>query len=142
MSDDRYNVSKLLVVLLVRELAAALDASASSSTGGGGKPRVVVNALNPGFCRTQLFRRMPFPFDYVVALGLLLLGRTAEMGSRTLVVAAAAGEETQGKYMESCQLRDPSPYAMSEDGRKMGKKVYEELIEILEGIEPGVTGNI
>jgi hypothetical protein len=45
---DRYNVSKLIEILVVRELALAMDAS--------GKPKVILNTLTPGFCHSELMR--------------------------------------------------------------------------------------
>lgn len=57
-SADRYNTSKLLEVLMVRELAAQMDAK------GGGNP-IVLNSLNPGLCRSSLFRHAAFPLNLV-----------------------------------------------------------------------------
>lgn len=64
------------------------------------------------------------------------------MGSRTLVAAAAAGEESHGMYMVDCEPREPSQWVRSEKGRETQKRWYGELMEYLEGIEPGVTKNI
>ena len=64
------------------------------------------------------------------------------MGSRTLVAAACAGEESHGMYMTDCQVGEVSPWARSEKGREAQRRVYEELMGVLEGIEPGVTKNI
>ncbi|TPR10427.1 hypothetical protein CAN33_0022100 [Aspergillus niger] len=79
---ERYRTSKLLDVLLTRELADRI-----------GDDDIVVNCLNPGLCRSQLAREMD---NVVVRIMLRLLGRTAEVGSRTLVTAAAAGRESHG----------------------------------------------
>jgi retinol dehydrogenase-12 len=130
MSEDRYNTSKLLVIMLALELAIQQRQK---------QQQVVINALNPGFCRSDLFRHAPFPLNILIWLGLWILGRSAEMGSRTLVHAASAGPEMHGKYLDSCKPWDPSPYVLSEEGKQMRKKLYAELKEILEGIEPGVT---
>jgi retinol dehydrogenase 12 len=132
MNQDRYNLSKLLLIMCARGLAEEM-----------GRPGpVIVNTINPGLCRTELFRNAPFPLNVIASIGLWLLGRTPEMGSRTLMSAAFAGEETHGLHMDSCVVRDPSKYILTEDGKKMQKKVWDELKEILEGAEPGVTKNI
>jgi hypothetical protein len=34
------------------------------------------------------------------------MGRTAEMGSRTLLHAAFAGKESHGKYVSACEIRE------------------------------------
>ena len=132
---DRYGTSKLIVVLVARELAERLQESSSS----GKDSDVIINTLHPGFCRTELFRHAPFPLDYFLACSLFLLGRTPEMGSRTLVAAASAGKETHGRYLDSCKLFDESPFARSEEGVRTQKRLYAELVDILEGVQPGVT---
>lgn len=100
---------------------------------------VIVNCLNPGFCRTEFFRHAPFPLSYLLHIGVTLVGRSAEMGSRTLVAAAAAGRESHGRYMDSCVLRDPSALVMSDEGAMLQKRVYDELMEELERIKPGIS---
>jgi len=64
------------------------------------------------------------------------------MGSRTLFAAACAGEESYGKYMTDCKVREPSSWVRSEKGQETQKKVYKELLGVLEEIEPGITKNI
>lgn len=132
MNEDRYNTSKLLPIWIVRELAARMPSN----------DPVIINALNPGFCRTDLFRHAPFPLQYIVKLGLRFLGRTSEMGSRTLMAAAAAERESHGGYMDSCVLREPSKLVTGSEGVTLQTRVYNELMEILEDIQPGITKNI
>lgn len=134
MKGDRYNTSKLLVVLVARELAKSMDER--------GNNHIVLNTLNPGFCRSALFRHLPFPVNWFINLGLFVAGRTNEMGSRTLVAAAAAGPESHGRYMDSCVVWKESLFVTSEEGVQAQKRVYTELMAILEGIEPGITKNI
>lgn len=82
----RYNVSKLLEVFYVRELAKHSQDS--------GKPSVVINYLNPGLCHSELAR------DAGIALAIFkfFLARTTEVGSRTLVAAASAAADSHGQY--------------------------------------------
>lgn len=103
---------------------------------------VTLNTLTPGFCHSELTRNAVFPLSLVIWIGKTLLARTTEVGSRTLVAAAAAEDDTHGQYMVDCKSIEPSKFVRSEDGQKAQKKVYAELLEILEGIEPGVTKNI
>jgi len=35
-----------------------------------------------------------------------LMGRTAEMGSRTLIYGLKAGQESHGKYLTECEVRE------------------------------------
>jgi retinol dehydrogenase-12 len=71
-----------------------------------------------------------------------LIGRTTEVGSRTLVEAAKAGVETHGIYMTDCKVGEVSGWVRSQDGVQAQAKIYSELISILDSIEPGVSSNI
>jgi retinol dehydrogenase-12 len=135
MTDDRYNTSKLLGVLLSRELARQLTAH---------NHPVVINTVVPGFVRTQIMRNVPPPGRYVVKGMMGLIGRTAEMGSRTLVHAAGAGREAHGRLLASCQVNEESvsEFAKSEEGGRVGERVFGELMGILEAVVPGVKRNI
>ena len=132
---DRYNVSKLLEILTIRALAPAMSSSPP-------KPTVILNTLTPGFCHSELMRHAVFPLNFLAWIGKLLLARTTEMGSRTLVAAAAAGEDSHGMYMVDCEVREPSRWVRSEKGREVQGRWYKELMGYLEGIEPGITKNI
>lgn len=127
--DERYPLSKLLEVLVVRQLAPRL----------GGKG-VMLNLNNPGLCHSELARES----GWGLAVIKFFLARTAETGSRTLVAAGTVGEESHGKYLSDGVVSDEglSPFVRSEEGEKAGVKVWKELSGILEKIEPGVTRNI
>jgi NAD(P)-dependent dehydrogenase (short-subunit alcohol dehydrogenase family) len=124
-----YPISKLLGVLVVREIAPKLEGSG-----------VTLNILNPGLCHSELNR----DGGWVVNIMKVLLARTTEMGSRTLVAAAVAGPESHGKYMTDAKIDDNalSDFVKSTDGKEAGKRVWKELSEILEEIHPGITGHL
>lgn len=132
--NQRYNDSKLMEVMGAKSLAAAIDAS--------GKGRVVVNSLNPGLCATNLFRHLPWIFRPIATVVVLLLARTAEVGSRCLMAAALSGEETHGKYMSDCAVRADPKLMLGPEGERLTKKTWDELLDVLEEAEPGVTENI
>ncbi|CAD6449929.1 6c24b831-bb1d-44d5-a4e5-7e3e44c9496a [Sclerotinia trifoliorum] len=134
LQPDRYNVSKLLEILMIRELAPRLSKS--------DKDQIILNTLTPGFCHSELMRHAVFPLNIFAWIGKSLLARTAEVGSRTLVAAAAAGVESHGMYMVDCEVSEPSRYVRSEEGKNAQVRVYTEVMEALEGIEPGITNNI
>ena len=87
-------------------------------------------------------RHAVFPLNFLAWIGKKLIGRTTEIGSRTLVAAACAGEESHGQYMTDCKVGEVSPWVRSDKGRVAQKRVYEELMSVLDGIEPGITKNI
>ena len=127
--NERYPTSKLLEVLVVRQIAPKLEGSG-----------VILNMLNPGLCHSELARDA----GLFLAIMKFFLARTTEVGSRTLVAAAVAGSESHGKYMSDATINDDalSDFVKSADGKEASKKVWEELSAILESIQPGVTSNL
>lgn len=127
--SERYQVSKLLEVLTVRHIAPRLEGSG-----------VVMNMVNPGLCHSELSRELGLG----LAVMKFFLARTTETGSRSLVAAATAGKGSSGKYISDGVVNDESlsPFVKGDDGKKASEKVWKELSEILEKIEPGVTKNI
>lgn len=89
----RYPVSKLLQVFFTRELASKANPS--------GKPGVIINYVNPGFCHSELSRDSGASFS----LWKLCVARSTEHGSRSLVYAAQAGEESNGQYLSDCRVK-------------------------------------
>ncbi|KAF2654171.1 short-chain dehydrogenase [Lophiostoma macrostomum CBS 122681] len=136
-SFERYQVSKLLEVLTVRQMA-------ERSKGKNGSDAVVtINSVNPGLCKSELAsRNSPLLLTIVTFFAHALLARTAEHGSRTLVHAASQGPETHGAYMSDCKITDPSDFVLSTEGHAVGGRVYNELMAKLEAIKPGVTQNL
>lgn len=131
----RYNVSKTIELLLMRELAFQLTAS---KKGGN----VVTSIINPGFVDTSIMRHASRAFALFVSGLKKLMSRTAEEGGRTLVWAAYGGAETHGKYLDDCVVGKVSPFIVSEDGTQTQKKLWAELSEKLERICPGVMAGI
>lgn len=126
---DRYQVSKLLEVLVVREWAAQRPAL---------EYPVTINCLNPGLCHSELSRDSGF----ILEIFKFFLARTTEAGSRTLVNAAEQGPETHGMYLSDCKVKRPAPFVLGEEGQKAQKNVWAELKTKLEKIQPGVTNNL
>nr|XP_036579238.1 short-chain dehydrogenase/reductase family [Colletotrichum truncatum]KAF6786724.1 short-chain dehydrogenase/reductase family [Colletotrichum truncatum] len=131
---DRYNTTKLMQIIIARQMAIAADAS--------GKGRVQITTLNPGLCSTALFRNVPFPLTVVVKIGLKLLARSAEVGSRCLMSAAFAGEEAHGRYMSDCVVVKFPKLMQGEEGEQMQGRLWEETLEVLNGVDPGVSRNL
>ncbi|KAI1125965.1 putative short-chain dehydrogenase [Nemania abortiva] len=137
----RYANTKLLSLLVAREVAAQM----LDGRRRGRADEVVLNIVEPGSCRTELLReKVSWPWAYraFVTVGFGIVGRTPEMGARTYVSAAASGWESHGVYLEDCKPSTPHQFVTSEQGARLQKKVYRELLDILEGISPGISGNI
>jgi retinol dehydrogenase-12 len=129
---ERYGVSKLLQVLAVRHLTKTLIEDSSRFP-------VIINLVTPGLCRTGLVTGVGIAPDVLN----FFLGRTVEVGSRTYVNAVGpVGEASMGEYVLDDEICDPSPFVLSEEGSQLAKKVWEELVEILEEACPGITQGI
>jgi NAD(P)-dependent dehydrogenase (short-subunit alcohol dehydrogenase family) len=127
--SGRYPVSKLLQVLLIRELASTL----------GRDYPVVINCVNPGFCHSALTRDYA-PIAYIGKIA--GRARSTEVGSRTLVHAASAGIESYGQYLSNCQVALVGNFVRTAEGREVQQMVWQEILGRLEEIEPGVSENL
>ncbi len=71
-----------------------------------------------------------------------IFARSTEVGSRTLVWGAYGGEETHGQYMDDGRVGKVSKFVTSEEGMRTQKKVWAQLADKLERIQPGILRNI
>ncbi|OJJ45905.1 hypothetical protein ASPZODRAFT_133773 [Penicilliopsis zonata CBS 506.65] len=90
-----YAISKLFETFAVRYLAPRIPVRRTG---------VIVNLVCPGLCKTDLARNAPPEFQTKLRQMHAQFGRTAEDGSRTLLHAAVAGEETHGCLLHSCEM--------------------------------------
>lgn len=131
---DRYNISKLLEVFTVRHIARNHPVD---------QLHVTVNTLTPGLCESELLRDHNMFITAVAWLLKKLTARTTEVGSRTLVHGGvAAGEETHGKFMSTCHVLECAKLVEGPEGRGLEDRIWGELSEKLEAIQPGVTKNL
>ena len=93
----RYQTSKLIQLYAVRELAKMRP---STETG------VTINFASHGLCNTGLTRHVGLAPTIIIGTMRVILGRTAEEGSRVLLYAAIAGKESHGKYLSECEIRE------------------------------------
>lgn len=126
---EQYPVSKLLEVFGVRSIVEQHPAS---------EYPVTINYVNPGLCHSELARDVNSWKFWLIKL---ILARSTEVGSRTLVHAGAQGADAHGQYMHDCQVAAPAPFVTSKEGKEAQDRVWAELTEKLEAIKPGVTKN-
>ncbi|TVY55233.1 hypothetical protein LCER1_G005363 [Lachnellula cervina] len=67
---------------------------------------VVVNLVDPGLCKTELSKDAPPPLRQHILELQAKGGRTAEVGSRTLLHGAVAGKESHGALLQSCEISE------------------------------------
>ena len=108
----------VLNVFYVRELTKKLPANSP----------IIVTSVNPGYCKTQLARSLPFATRLRMMIMAALLGRTAEQGSRQLVWAAVGGAsrefELRGAYVSMADIGEVSDYVLSDDGAVAQKRIW------------------
>ncbi|KAK8064130.1 short-chain dehydrogenase [Apiospora saccharicola] len=130
---DQYQVSKLLEVYGVRAIAQQHPAATYP---------VTINCVDPGLCKTDLQKETPLsPLILVVNAASAMLGRSPEVGSKTLVHGGSSGAETHGQYLSDCAVASPAPTVTSPEGNVLQRRVWAELVQKLEAIQPGVVGN-
>jgi retinol dehydrogenase-12 len=62
--------------------------------------------MTPGACQSDFDRESTGVGRIMSNLMSAIIARTTEAGSRTLVAAIAAGEESQGAYMADCRVTE------------------------------------
>lgn len=110
---------------------------------------VVVNAVNPGLCKSDLAREYTQNFVVRAILNVVLglLGRTTEQGGRILVHAAVStdppkmlgkyatpktitrlekegSKAAHGKFFHTCRITEESDFVISEDGAKAQERLW------------------
>jgi hypothetical protein len=89
---------------------------------------VIVTAVNPGLCRSQLKRNMTFPHHVIHSIMELLLARTTEEGSRQLVWAAVGGvgreSELRGGFVGNPNLQEVSDYVLRDEGAAVQTRLW------------------
>ena len=95
--ENRYNVSKLIHLLVTREFAGALDASSKPGT-------VITSNTNPGHVETSIMRNNSFLVRMGSKVFVKLTARTADQGGRVMVHAAHGGKATHGQYLSECRI--------------------------------------
>jgi retinol dehydrogenase 12 len=108
----------VLNIFLVRELTKRLPANSP----------VIVTAVNPGYCRSQLSRNTSLVIRMSLKIMGVILAHTSEEGSRQLVWAAVGGTgrefELRGGYVSMADLQEVSDYALSDEGTVVQARLW------------------
>ncbi|QDS68710.1 hypothetical protein FKW77_003841 [Venturia effusa] len=129
----RYNLSKLLEHLCFNQLSEIVCVQQRDA-----KARVVLNIVNPGWCKSSLGRSKSK--GAVEKFFEMFLQRTAEMGGRTLAHGAMVGEQFDGCYLSECQAKPQSTYVRSARGKQTQKRLWKEVVSRIELASPEVAG--
>ncbi|KAJ7701185.1 hypothetical protein B0H17DRAFT_1005151 [Mycena rosella] len=131
--SDTYIVTKLFNIFFVRALTARLAPATP----------LVVNAVCPGYCYSELRRSFSGLRAVVDFLMERALAFTSEQGSRQLVFGAVARrdnpEAMRAAYISLSRVVEPSDYVLSTEGMKMQDRLWTEMVEILGKVDPRIN---
>ena len=125
-----YPMSKLLDVLLTFQLAKHV----------GEDYPVIINTMNPGLCKSELTRHAPSaPIAFTNAI---FRAREPEVGVRSYIFGVSAGKEFHGKYISEAALGELGIGARGPRADEIGSRLWQELIEIVESVQPGTMSRL
>ncbi|KAG4440815.1 hypothetical protein IFR05_003687 [Cadophora sp. M221] len=127
---ERYAVSKLLMHYMAYEMVRLTPTIKE-------EPAVIVNIVNPGFCKSELMNHEPGRLFLLEAMH-FLVARTTEEGSKTIVDGAVRGIDSHGKFIEHQKFAPVGKLVFSEEGTKLRRKIWHEVLEILVPAVPAV----
>ncbi|KAJ7754421.1 hypothetical protein B0H16DRAFT_1886542 [Mycena metata] len=122
---SRYPDTKVLVTMIIRELAKRTDAA-----------EVTVNSVCPGMVKTNIDTKQPLWVKVPASLIQAIRGRTAEVGARSLVNAVSAGPETHGQMLGDFEVWE-NTFLDTDQGKKMEEKVWKETLAAADTFAPG-----
>lgn len=98
----QYHISKLFVMYVMQTLADFAKPSGATST----EPKVLVLAVCPGVCKSDLARGLSgFVMGLIKVIAAALVLRTTEQGARTFVSGVTLGGEAHRRFWQNDQLK-------------------------------------
>jgi retinol dehydrogenase 12 len=137
--DNRYNLSKLLLLYAIIKLASIIDPITNDKCKDSNP--IVVNSLDPCFCKTELAGGLTGAAKAAFEVFEYLFARPAEEGSRLVVTAASAGRQTHGGYMRAGAVQNYAPFIRNVDGIERANYIWKQLCGKLEQLQPGILAN-
>ncbi|KAI8630445.1 short-chain dehydrogenase/reductase [Xylariaceae sp. FL1651] len=128
VSEHSYSMVKLAGMAVMQQIAKVTASSTDS-------PKIIVNAVCPGLCKTELGRNFNVVQRAIGNIVLSFIARTAEQGSRTLVSGTALGPESHGRFWHNDVLYPIGE--MAKDEVLMGK-TWDEIYEVITKDRPAV----
>ncbi|KAL7815021.1 hypothetical protein V8C44DRAFT_348589 [Trichoderma aethiopicum] len=121
-SQDQYATSKLLGQLFLSQLVKRTPLSST-----------IINAPNPGLCKSSLAREHNSLFDKLFVWAFhSLLGRQTSVGARAFTDAAVKqGSESHGQYLEDGKVQPMAPIVYTPEGHIIAERVWKETLDEL-----------
>ncbi|PTB62187.1 NAD(P)-binding protein [Trichoderma citrinoviride] len=119
---DQYATSKLLGQLFLSQLVKRVPLSST-----------IINAPNPGLCKSSLSRDYNNLLDRALVSTLHhLLGRKTDVGARALTDAAVKqGPESHGEYFEDGKVQPMAPLVYKPEGQTIAERLWKETLNEL-----------
>jgi hypothetical protein len=98
---------------------------------------LVVNAVNPGYCYSELRRKLSPAMRFVDSVMERCLALTTEVGSRRLVWSAVGEqrhpETLRGEYINAYEREKPSDFVVGPDGVKAEERLCVLALLLIDG---------
>ena len=135
IEQTRYALTKLVEECAVRQFAALCPVERTG---------VVVNMVAPGLCSTGLGRDARTFTKIMHETIRAIMARTAEEGSRTILHGLVAGEESHGKLLSGCKIKEywVPDWVSNAEGQRLQKGIWKELVARLEEVHPGCISQL
>lgn len=119
----RYALTKLVEEFAIREFAAAFP---TDRTGA------VANMAAPGLYSNGLGRDARAFTKIMHEAVRAMMARTAEVGRRTILHGLVAGEDSHGKLLSGCKVKEywVPEWVTGAEGQRLQKAFYKELMEL------------
>ncbi|KAL9118901.1 MAG: hypothetical protein Q9187_004546 [Circinaria calcarea] len=133
--DQRYALTKLVEECAVRQFAFLCPVERTG---------VIVNMVAPGLCSTGLGRDARTFTKIMHESVRAMMARTAEVGSRTILHGLVAGDESHGKLLSGCKIKEywVPDWVSNAEGQRLQKGIWKELVVWLEGVQPGCISQL
>ncbi|KAI0965236.1 short-chain dehydrogenase/reductase [Xylaria arbuscula] len=136
VAEDSYSMVKLEGMAVMQHIAKTITTSST------GSPDIIVNAVCPGLCKTELGRKFGVVQRTIGNLVLSFIARTAEQGSRTLVSGTTLGPESHGRFWHHDVLYPIGEMAKDEAlMRETWDEIYEVISEGRPAVDKALKGN-
>ncbi|KAI0477993.1 short-chain dehydrogenase/reductase [Xylaria cf. heliscus] len=124
--EQSYSMVKLMGMAIMQAVARA--ATVAPTGQAGTSPPVIVNAVCPGLCKTDLGRNFGLGAKIAGFFFFAAFSRSAEQGSRSLVSATALGPESHGRFWHHDVLYPIGEMAKDEE---LMKRTWDEIWAVI-----------
>ncbi|KAJ9634671.1 hypothetical protein H2204_006120 [Knufia peltigerae] len=128
-ASAQYERSKLILEYATRHLAA----STALGSPNGQQPRVIVNTVCPGLCKSDLGRQLADSAVIRIITWCVhrFFARTAEQGANSYTTALSVSDQGHGRMWKDDCVYDDGPLLSSQQGIEFGDRVWAEVSQVM-----------